>query len=121
MIILHSKKILFVHISKSAGMTVAHHLANISSRNDVFLNGPNVSVVGNKFAQYWLNKKRHLKYTLGHSPFILKHALYSEIYSRYPRECEEYTSFAVIRDPYDRAKSIFNYIYNINFFHAINH
>ena len=96
-------------------MTVAHHLAKVSSTNDVFLNGPNISIVGNKLAQYWLNSKRNLKYLLGQTPFLLKYALYSEIYRRYPRECDEYMSFAVIRDPYDRTRSIFNYIYNTKF------
>lgn len=108
MIILHSKKIIFVHVSKCAGMWVSSVMKSNSERGDYFLTGPNGLYIDQRIKTKLHNIERSFLRKYGKEK-ILKHSFSSEIKIQYPNEWSTYRSFAVVRDPVDRVLSMVRY------------
>ena len=85
-----------------------------------FLNGLFLKVTDNYIKQNSLNSMRKVQYSVGRPQLLLKHSLFSEVIKFYPKECRNYSSFSVVRDPFDRTRSILNYILNIQSLPRLN-
>ena len=97
MIISHSKKFIFVHIHKTGGSSLSLALQPFLAWNDLILGGSDLGEKTNHlfFAQYGLHKHSTLE--------EIKAICGTEI-------LDAYTSLALVREPTDRAVSLYNYI-----------
>lgn len=97
MIVSNSRKFIFVHINKTAGTSVAEALAPHLAWNDLVLGA---TPIGHAL----------------HQPFRERFGLYKHSTAREIRTVvgesvwREYRSFAVVRDPVDRARSLYGYL-----------
>jgi hypothetical protein len=97
MIISNSRKFIFVHINKTAGTSITEALAPHLAWNDLVLGSTPIGLA--------LNQPFHERFGLSkHSTARGIRAVVGE------RVWSEYRSFAVVRDPVDRALSLYGYL-----------
>ncbi|NNU16755.1 sulfotransferase family 2 domain-containing protein [Parvularcula sp. ZS-1/3] len=93
----HTWKFVFVHIPKTGGTSVAHALDQLCTYRDLQLGGTDFGEASHRAYQD--------KYGIG------KHSFAAELRRCLGREAwATYTSFAVFRDPVDRALSTYRYL-----------
>ena len=95
-IINHSHRFVFVHIPKNAGTSVAHYLSQLSSYRDQEIGATDL---GEAIAPAFRRRFR-----------LHKHSTFAEIEERTGPETADYRSIAVVRDPADRARSIYSFL-----------
>jgi hypothetical protein len=108
MVILHSKKIIFVHIAKNAGMWVTSALWTHAQPGDFRLSGPDCEYCGQPLRTRAANVQRALYRRLGRSQLV-KHSSAQEIRDADPALWESSKTFAVLRDPVERFLSMMRY------------
>jgi hypothetical protein len=97
MIISNSRKFIFVHIHKTAGTSITEALSPSLAWNDIVLGSTPIGLA--------LNQPFHERFGL------YKHSTAREIRAVVgDRVWSEYRSFAVVRDPVDRALSLYGYL-----------
>lgn len=97
MIISNSRKFIFVHVNKTAGTSITEALAPHLAWNDVVLGSTPIGRALNqpfreRFGLYKHSTAREIRAVVGE------------------RVWSEYRSFAVVRDPVDRARSLYGYL-----------
>jgi hypothetical protein len=97
MIVSNSRKFIFVHINKTAGTSITEALAPHLAWNDVVLGLTPIGLAlhqpfHERFGLYKHSTAREIRAVVGESVW------------------REYRSFAVVRDPVDRARSLYGYL-----------
>ena len=89
------KQIIFIHIPKNAGTSIEHAL--MSSKESIDMD---------------TNKLEYIKWKIEkYDPLKLhRHSKYPDYINYEPEKWKTYTKFAVIRNPYDRIVSWYNYL-----------
>lgn len=105
MLILHSRKLVFVHISKCAGMWATRVLESQAQSGDYILSGPNGRFVGAPMRSRLHNAIRGVRRRLGQDD-VFKHSSAAEIARAWPKAWSEYESVAILRDPAARLVSM---------------
>jgi hypothetical protein len=97
MIILNSKKIIFLHVPKSAGSSVTEYIDRFLAWEDIVLG---TTVIGELYQGYW-----------GPRYGVSKHSLPLHIINMMGKErYKTYRKFIVVREPYSRFISAFQFI-----------
>jgi hypothetical protein len=116
MIISHSKKFIFVHISKCGGMTITNELTKILGKGDLIISGPNPIIVGKPISTLALRSMRHSPllsrfFRRDYLFSLKKHSTALDICNVLGKSMwEQYYKFCVARNPYDRLVSAFFWI-----------
>lgn len=108
MVILHSKRLVFIHVSKSAGMWATRLFETHARSGDFFLPGPNGYYIDAPIRSFVYNSCRVVRGKYG-APNIFKHSSAREIFAAVPVSIRNYESVAILRDPVARAISMFTY------------
>lgn len=108
MMILHSRKLIFVHIAKNAGDWVTTVLRHHATSGDFELSTPYCRFTGQKTRTDLANGVRRFRRLMGF-PQLVKHSSAREIRAVMPEAWETYTTIAVVRDAVDRAQSMIRY------------
>ena len=102
MIISHSKKFIFVHIQKTAGTSITRHLDKYITYQDLLLGGTEFGEKLNKLYKERFNLHKH-SYAQK-----IKEIMGEDVWN-------DYFSFSFVRNPYDRAVSLYNWCRKGNF------
>lgn len=115
MIICHSKKFIFVHIPKAAGMTITKLLMPILTKGDLVISGPSLKILDRPLISDFFEKVRLNQFpysSILKKKFKLinleKHSTSLEISSVVGKNIwTNYYKFSFVRNPYDRCVSAF--------------
>ena len=92
-------KIIFVHISKTAGTTLRTILKNHFGKCDMYQCNENLSAYYNRLKKATDTNKINFNVLMGHIPFGFRPAL-----------PDDFKYITVLRDPFDRVESMFQHI-----------
>lgn len=100
MVIINSRKIIFLHIPKSAGSSLTEFIDQFLAWDDIVVG---TTTIGELFQKYWSPR-----YGIG------KHSVPSHIINMMGKErYKAYYKFIVVREPYQRFLSAFKFINNM--------
>jgi hypothetical protein len=93
----HTYRFVFIHIPKNAGTSVSQYLSQVSTYRDIEVGA---TALGEACAPEYRRRYR-----------LHKHSTFSDLERIMgPDELARFTTFAVLRDPFDRVRSIFTFL-----------